>query len=79
MKCFKSCSSVTITSGIWSINAKEDYLSAVAHYINSNWELEKRLIGLRLIDVSHSSVNIVEPVDLVLDEWSLTDKAFSFI
>jgi hypothetical protein len=36
------------------------------------------LIGLRLIDVSHSGSNIVDRVSTVLDEWSLTDKIFSF-
>jgi hypothetical protein len=38
----------------------------------------KKLIGLRLIDVSHSDSNNAECVDNVLDEWSLTDKIFSF-
>jgi hypothetical protein len=50
----------------------------VAHFINSDWELEKKLIGLRLIDVCHSGSNIVERVGIVLDDWSLTDKIFSF-
>jgi len=78
MDCLTACSSVAITSDIWNGNAKEDYLSVVAHFVNSDWELEKRLIGLRLIDVSHSGSNIAERVGIVLDEWSLTDKIFSF-
>jgi len=45
---------VCLTSDIWSGNAKEDYLSVVAHYINSDWQLEKRVLGLVLIDVSHN-------------------------
>jgi hypothetical protein len=45
---------VCLTSDIWSGNAKEDYLSVVAHYINSGWQLEKRVLGLVLIDVSHN-------------------------
>jgi hypothetical protein len=39
---------------IWSSNAKVDYLSVVAHYINLDWQLEKRFLGLVLIDVSHN-------------------------
>jgi hypothetical protein len=38
----------------------------------------KKLIDLRLIDVSHSGSNIVVRVDNALDECSLTDKIFSF-
>ena len=49
-----SVSSVALTSYIWNGKAKEDYLSVVAHFVNSNWELEKRLIGLRLIDEAHT-------------------------
>jgi hypothetical protein len=38
----------------------------------------KKLIGLHFIDVSHSGSNIAECVGNALDEWSLTDKIFSF-
>jgi hypothetical protein len=39
--------------------------------------LEKRVIGFRLIDESHSGDNIVERVYAVLDEYGLTTKVFS--
>jgi hypothetical protein len=38
----------------------------------------KKLIGLCLIDVSHSGSNIAERVGIVLDDWRLNDKIFSF-
>jgi hypothetical protein len=57
-----SVSSVALTSDIWSGNAKEDYISVVAHFVNVDWLLEKRVIGTRLIDVSHSCSNIAERV-----------------
>jgi hypothetical protein len=41
-------------------------------------ETRKKVIDLRLIDVSHSGPNIVGRVGNVLDEWSLTNKIFSF-
>jgi hypothetical protein len=31
---------VCLTSDIWSSKAKEDYLSVVAHFVTSKWELE---------------------------------------
>jgi hypothetical protein len=74
---FANVSSVSITSYIWSGNAKEDYLSVVAHYVNPNWQLEKRVIGFRLIDESHFGDNIVERVSVVLDEYGLMAKVFS--
>jgi hypothetical protein len=34
--------SVSLTSDIWSGRAKQDYLSVVAHYVDSDsWELKK--------------------------------------
>lgn len=31
-------------------------------YINVDWSLEKRIIGLRLVDVLHSSQNITDRI-----------------
>jgi hypothetical protein len=36
MDCLTTCSSVAITIDIWNGNAKEDYLSLVAHFVNSD-------------------------------------------
>jgi hypothetical protein len=74
---FKSVSSVALTSDIWSGNAKEDFLSVVAHYVNVDWQLEKRIIGMRLIDVSHNADNIAERIESVVAEYGLTDKIFA--
>jgi hypothetical protein len=73
----KSVSSVCITSDIWSDNAKEDYLSVVIHFVSADWELEKRVIGPKLIDVFHTGANIAERVEAVVAEFGLKDKVFS--
>jgi hypothetical protein len=72
-------SSVSITSDIWSGKAKEDYICVVAHYANSNWELEKRLLGLRPIEVAHTGRNIADRVHMVVDDFCISDKIFSII
>ncbi|WVZ98921.1 LOW QUALITY PROTEIN: hypothetical protein U9M48_044291 [Paspalum notatum var. saurae] len=73
----KSVSCVALTSDIWSGNAKENCLSVVAHFVNSDWELEKRILAMRLIDCSHSGSNIAERISTVLGEYGLTNKVFS--
>jgi hypothetical protein len=35
-------SSIALTSDIWSENAKEDYISVVAHYMSVDWELQEK-------------------------------------
>ena len=62
---FKSVSLLCLTSDIWPGSAKEDYHSVVAHYVSTDWELEKRVIELRLIYVSHSGINIAERIEFV--------------
>jgi hypothetical protein len=68
---------VFLTFDIWSGNAKKDYLTVVVHFVIADWELEKRIISFRLIDCSHSGVNIAERISLVLSEYDLTSKVLS--
>jgi hypothetical protein len=75
--CLLSASSIAITSDIWSDNAKEDYLNVVSHYINKGWMLEKRIIGLRLIESAHIGVNIVDHIYNVIDDFGCTNKVIS--
>ena len=39
-------SSVALTSDIWSGNAKEDFITIVAHYVSADWGYRKRLLVL---------------------------------
>ena len=77
MDTLKPISSVALTSDIWSGNAKEEYLSVVSHFINYDWQLEKRILGMRLIDCSHNAENIAERVAFVASDYGISDKIFS--
>jgi hypothetical protein len=75
----KSVSSIALTSDIWSSKAKEDYISVVAHFVNSDWCLEKRLLGLRPIEVAHTEYNIAERVEIVANDYGITNKIFAIV
>ena len=49
----------------------------VSHFGNFDWLLEKRILGMRLIDVSHNGDNIAEHVHAVLEEYGLTEEVIS--
>ena len=51
----------------------------VAHYVSADWELQKRVIGFRLIEVKHSGENIAERIVSVVEEFGLIDKIFVVI
>ncbi|XP_025813035.1 zinc finger BED domain-containing protein RICESLEEPER 2-like [Panicum hallii] len=74
-----SVSSIAITSDIWCGKAKEDYISVVAHFVNFHWRLEKRLLGLRPIEVVHTGRNIADRVATVVDDYDIADKIFSIV
>ncbi|BAF17993.1 Os05g0521800 [Oryza sativa Japonica Group] len=75
---FSTCTfSVSVTSDIWSSGAREDYLSVVVHFVDDDWQLQKRVLGLRLIDVSHTGENIAERIREVINEFNLADKIFA--
>jgi uncharacterized protein (UPF0210 family) len=69
--------SVSLTSDIWSGNAKKDYICVVAHYVSADWELQKKVVGFMLIEVKHSGENIAERIASVVEEFGLIDKVFA--
>ena len=72
-----AASSVCLTSDIWSGNAKEDYISVVAHYVTADWELEKKVVGFRLVNCKHTGENIADSIASVVEEFGLVDKVFA--
>jgi len=74
---FPGVNSICLTSDIWSGNAKEDYITVVAHFINSDWQLKKHVIGFRLIEEAHTGTNIAERISDVVEAFRMTDKIFA--
>ena len=49
----------------------------VAHYVNTKWEIQKRIIGFELLEVAHTGANIAQVVINVVANFGLTDKIFA--
>jgi hypothetical protein len=45
--------------------------------LSVDWELQKRVVDFRLIEVKHSSENIPERIASVVEEFGLIDKIFA--
>ena len=69
--------SVSITSDIWNGLAKQDYITVVAHYVSSSWDLNKRVIGFELIDSAHTGENIADAILKVVSDFGLCNKIFA--
>jgi hypothetical protein len=44
--------------------------------VNADWELQKKVIGLRLTEVNHSGENIAASIASVVQKFGLIDKTF---
>lgn len=62
---------MSLTTDIWTdvLNTKS-YLGLTAHYVEGN-EYKSAIIGVHELDDRHTSENLQEWVDAVLQEWSI--------
>ena len=74
----KTISMSCITSDIWSSNSQFSYLSATLHYINNDWELCSRVLGLYYLDQQHSSEYLFKKTNDILSEWKLPEQKILF-
>ena len=53
--------SIALTLDVWSGRSKQDYISVVAHYVDGDWNLQKRIISFSLLDVAHNARKYIRP------------------
>ena len=63
--------SIALTSDVWSGRSKQDYISVVAHYVDGDWNLQKRIISFSLLDIAHNARNISDRILNVLVNYDL--------
>ncbi|KAI8555020.1 hypothetical protein RHMOL_Rhmol05G0141600 [Rhododendron molle] len=74
---FSRGTSVSFTSDMWSGGNNRGYMALTAHYIDSSWKLNKRIIAFRLVEYPYNSTTIFQTVYGVFTEYNLADKVFS--
>ncbi|KAL4615970.1 hypothetical protein ACB092_07G165400 [Castanea dentata] len=66
-----------LTSDLWTLRNKLGFLSLTIHYIDSNWNLNKRVISFKMLESPHTEYNIANFITKELQYWGITDKIFS--
>ena len=64
---------IALTSDIWGANSKQDYLSVVAHYLDSRWIMQKRIIDFRVVDNKHTAEIIRDRILNVIEEYGIAN------
>ncbi|OMO51751.1 hypothetical protein COLO4_37526 [Corchorus olitorius] len=74
----KNVSKICLTTDLWrSSNQKIEYMVLTAHFIDSNWRLQKRIISFVHIPPPRRGVEIVDCIYKCLQEWGIENKVFT--
>jgi hypothetical protein len=64
-------SSIAITTDGWTSRNTESYITVTAHYIDSNWILQNKVLQTRVLNDSHTGKNIATVLTECVNEWNL--------
>ena len=48
----------SLTSDLWTSRNKLGFLSLTIHYIDSNWNLNKRTLSFKILESPHTGYNV---------------------
>ncbi|OMO54853.1 putative Zinc finger, BED-type [Corchorus olitorius] len=74
----RNVNKICLTTDLWrSSNQKIEYMVLTAHFIDSNWRLQKRIIRFVHIPPPHRDVEIADCIYNCLQEWGIENKVFT--
>ncbi|KAK2651773.1 hypothetical protein Ddye_011629 [Dipteronia dyeriana] len=53
------------------------YMGVTCHYIDNNWNMQKRIIAFRVFDESHTAHNIFRHLKIIFEEFHIQNKIFA--
>ncbi|KAK2661086.1 hypothetical protein Ddye_007619 [Dipteronia dyeriana] len=63
---------------IWTDNfGSHHYMGVTCHYIDNNWNMQKRIIAFRVFDESHTAHNIFRHLKIIFEEFHIQNKIFA--
>nr|KAJ0185253.1 hypothetical protein LSAT_V11C900470400 [Lactuca sativa] len=73
----KCPSRICLTSDAWTSIVTDGYLSLTAHYVDSKWVLQKRILNFSEFPPPHTGVAIAEKLSRLIKSWGIERKLFS--
>lgn len=68
---------INLSIEIWSSTENSSYLCSVAHYIDEEWTLQKKVLNFVTLDSSHTEDMLPEVIIKCLNEWDIDCKLFA--
>jgi hypothetical protein len=74
---FSNLGTIAFTSDMWSGCNNCGYASVTAHYIDSSWTVQSKIIAFRLVEFPHDADQIFETIMGVFTEYGVSEKVLS--
>ncbi|KAG2209871.1 hypothetical protein INT45_010276 [Circinella minor] len=75
-KLFVDIPSFLYTVDAWTSEWRVPFLGITAHWIDESWKQNSIVLGLELLEGSHTGVNMAAAFIYVLEHWNLQEKPF---
>ncbi|XP_057790497.1 zinc finger BED domain-containing protein RICESLEEPER 2-like [Salvia miltiorrhiza] len=73
----KSVSRVSVTTDLWTSDQNISYMVVTGHYVDSNWNLQKRTLNFCDIPPPHTGVVISDVLQRCFREWGIEEKVWT--
>ena len=72
-----STSKISLTMDLWTSNRMVGYICITAHFIDEEWQPQKRIVKFTAIETPHTGVVIINTMVKFIREWKIEDKLFA--
>ena len=72
-----STSKISLTMDLWTSNLMVGYICITAHFIDEEWQPQKRIVKFKAIETPHTSVVTLNTMVKFIREWKIEDKLFA--
>jgi hypothetical protein len=71
--------SCSLTTDLWTARSRVGYIGVICAYINKQFKLNEVILAIKYMLYPHTGEVIAKEIQNILDEWNLTDKAFTIM
>jgi hypothetical protein len=68
---------ICLTSDLWTSINTEGFITLTAHFVDSNWTLQSKILNFCHMPPPHSGFELYKKLNSLLVEWGIDNKLFS--
>ncbi|XP_019183945.1 PREDICTED: zinc finger BED domain-containing protein RICESLEEPER 1-like [Ipomoea nil] len=76
----RTINKISLTTDIWKSKVqKVSYMCVTGHFVDSNWQLQKRVLSFMPLPPPHTGVDIIDGVMKSTKDWGIEHKIFTIL